>query len=1094
MENKIKNLIDEEHLLVKSFFKNYSIVESNLTSFNNFIENKIIEIAKEAAQEFTKENEFEVIFKRVYVKKPFITESDGSTKQITPFEARLRNLTYSAPVYAEVSVKYKDFIETEEIRLGKIPIMVKSKVCNLYGLSKEELIKMHEDPLDKGGYFLINGHERVLMMFEDLASNQPFIEKDKRGDSVMLRFFSQRGAYKIPTTIVENKEGIIEVSFSRFKKIPLVLLLKALGIVKEQEIAEMIGVTNDSLIVNLNEFPSIASQEEAILKLAEMASLQGTKEEIKERIKQRIDFYLLPHLGTTKNARKNKGLNLCKLTKQFYLSKELLNDGITDKDHYANKRIKLSGDLLADLFRANLNIFLREIQHSFQKTIKRKKDYSISSFAKSTLFSDRIESAIATGSWVGEKTGVTQNMKKDNFFAIISQLQKVVSSLSGEQENFAARALHPTHYGRFCPIETPEGTEIGLRKNLAMLARISTECSLSEEKIIPVLKEIGLSSENFDFDVFFNGNFIGSVKDIDDFFKKVKNKRREGKLPYDLGIRKLEKIKSIFVSTEPGRIMRPLIVVENGQPRLKEEHLELIKNNVLTWNDLIKEGVIEFIDAGEEDSALVALYKEDLTPEHDYLEIDPIAMLGTITSFVPYANHDQSARLLRGTKTQTQSCGIYFSNFNLRLDTDVSVLIYPQKPLARSFTYDCIESYPAGQNVVVAVMPYEGYNIQDAVVLNKGSVDRGLGRIIYYKPYSSVELNYAGRLKDDFCIPDKSVSKYRSEDSYKYLEEDGIIYPEAEVKEGDVLIGKVSPPKFLSDLREISMHTKKDNSTVIKQEEEGTVDMVFVTQDSEGNKLAQIRIRDTRKPEVGDKFATPHGQKGVIGLIVEEESVPFSVNGIKPDIIFNPHGIPSRMTAGYLLEVLASKVAALSGRIVDTTAFCGTELGTLEENLKKLGFRYDGKEIMYNPITGERMPVKIFVGTMYYLRLKHMVKNKLHARASGKIALLTRQPIEGRAKGGGLRLGEMEQQALVGHGASLLLKERYDSDKVIIHICEKCGALALDDQIRKKKICPICQSNKIEPVEVSYAFKLLVEELEGMNILTKFELKNKYER
>jgi DNA-directed RNA polymerase subunit B len=437
--------------------------------------------------------------------------------------------------------------------------------------------------------------------------------------------------------------------------------------------------------------------------------------------------------------------------------------------------------------------------------------------------------------------------------------------------------------------------------------------------------------------------------------------------------------------------------------------------------------------------------------------------------------------------------GIYAANFPLRIDTNVSVLTYPQKPLARSFIYDELEVYPAGQNVVVAVLPFEGYNVEDAVVLNKASVDRGFGRSTYFKPYSSVELNYAGRLKDEICVPEKDVSGYRTEESYRYLEDDGIIYPEAGVSEGDAIIGKVSPPKFLSDMREISIQSKKENSTVVKQEESGTVDGIFITQDEEGNKIVQARLRDLRRPEMGDKFATPHGQKGVVGMLAEEADIPFTVNGIKPDLIFNPHGIPSRMTAGYLLEIMASKVAAISGHVSDASAFSGQELGTLEESLERLGFRYDGKEIMYHGVTGQRLAVKIFVGNMYYLKLGRMVKNLLHARASGKIALLTRQPIEGRSRGGGLRLGEMEQQALVAHGASLLLKERYDSDKVVVHICERCGSLALDDQIRKKISCPVCQSRHVEPVEVSYAFKLLLEELQGMHISTKFKLKNKYE-
>jgi DNA-directed RNA polymerase beta subunit len=331
------------------------------------------------------------------------------------------------------------------------------------------------------------------------------------------------------------------------------------------------------------------------------------------------------------------------------------------------------------------------------------------------------------------------------------------------------------------------------------------------------------------------------------------------------------------------------------------------------------------------------------------------------------------------------------------------------------------------------------------------------------------------------------------ESLYRLLEDDGIIRPEEDINEGEVLIGKTSPPKFLSEAREISVRTKKESSITLRQEEKGIVESVFITSDDEGNKVVQVKTRDQRIPELGDKYATSHGQKGVIGMIAPEEDVPFTTSGIRPDVMFNPHGLPSRMTVGYLLELLAGKVASTRGEVVDGTSFSGESKKELEDQLKKLGFRYDGKETMYNGITGKKMKSKIFVGNLYYLKLKYMVGNKMHGRASGKVALLTRQPIEGRARGGALRLGEMEQQALVAHGASLLLKERYDSDKVVLPICSKCGSIAIEDTIRNKVICPACNSEEVEPVEVSYAFKLLVEELQGLHINTEFELKNKYE-
>jgi DNA-directed RNA polymerase beta subunit len=303
----------------------------------------------------------------------------------------------------------------------------------------------------------------------------------------------------------------------------------------------------------------------------------------------------------------------------------------------------------------------------------------------------------------------------------------------------------------------------------------------------------------------------------------------------------------------------------------------------------------------------------------------------------------------------------------------------------------------------------------------------------------------------------------------------------------------MSPPKFLSEAREISIKSKKESSVTMRQEEKGTVDAVFITEDSEGNKIVQVRTRDQRIPEVGDKFATSHGQKGVVGAIIPQEDIPFTSRGVRPDVIFNPHGLPSRMTVGYLLELLAGKVASLRGKIVDATCFSGESKDTLENQLLKLGFRYDGKETMYNGITGKKMQIKVFIGNLYYQKLKYMVGNKIHGRASGKVALLTRQPVEGRARGGALRLGEMEQEALVAHGASLLLKERYDSDKVVLPICTKCGSIAIDDNLSNKLVCPICGSEEIEAVEMSYAFKLLVEELQGLHVKTTFELKNKYE-
>lgn len=1079
----------QKNLLVKKYLEQHSLVESNLMSFNDFINKRMQQIVNEINETINKE-EVEIKLGRLRIERPNLVESDGSSSIVTPTIARLRNLTYSAPVFVELTVKYGGQTDSSEVEVGRIPVMVRSSACNTNGMSRDQLREIYMDPMDHGGYFIINGNERVMVMNEDLAANQPFIEEGRLG--LTLRIFSQRGSYRIPTTISETNEGLLEVTFSRLKNIPAIVLLKAIGMTKESDIAKNIGFENDCLIVNLYEFASIQNGEDAMMYIAEKSGIQGTKKEILDRVKQRIDSFFLPHIGLEKVARNEKALTLCRLIRLYLSSKE--NEEIrTDKDHYANKRIKLSGDLMADLFRVNLGILIRDIQYSLQKVAKRKKFYSIKTIAKSTLFSQRIESAIATGSWIGERSGVTQNMDKTNYLAMLSQLQRVSSMLPGEQENFMARTLHPTHYGRFCPTETPEGTEIGLRKNLAILAKISTAVEFNESESMKKFNEAGLNKEKGK-DVFFNGRFIGFVDSPEDFTAKIRKMRRARQFPKELSVRYDSLLAQITMSTEVGRVMRPLIVVEEGSSKLKDEDFVLLENNKKNWSDLVNEGTIEYIDAAEEENALVALTPADLNQEHTHLEVDLIDIFGIITGLVPFANHDQSSRLNKGSKTLKQSLGIYAGNYLVRLDTDVSILHYPQKPIVRSFVYDTLEVYPAGQNIVVAIMPFEGYNMEDAVVLNKASVDRGMGRSTYFRPYSVTELQYAGGLADEVVVPEKDVAGYRTEAAYRFLEDDGVAYPEADMKEGEVVIGKVTPPKFLSEAKDINIQAKKEASSAIRQEEKGIVDAVFITVDNEGNKIAQVRTRDSRLPEPGDKFSAPHGQKGVVGLVADAADIPFTAKGVRPDLMFNPHGIPSRMSVGYLIELLAGKTGAITGRVVDGTPFSGQSVAELEQQLKDLGFSADGKETMYSGITGKKMEAKIYVGNMYYLKLKYMVKNKMHARASGKVTLLTRQPIEGRARGGALRLGEMEQQALAGHGASLLLKERYDSDKTVSYICKECGNMTYEDTIRNKVVCNICGSAEAEPIEISYAFKLLVDELLGLGVQTTFELKNKFEQ
>lgn len=598
-------------------------------------------------------------------------------------------------------------------------------------------------------------------------------------------------------------------------------------------------------------------------------------------------------------------------------------------------------------------------------------------------------------------------------------------------------------------------------------------------------------------EVYLNGKYVGDVDNASEFRDQVVGERRKGNLTTGLNVKYSPELDEIEILCNKGRARRPLIVVQDGKTLLTDVHLKQLQKGEISWDDLVNQGVIEYLDSMEEESTLTAFFEDELTSEHTHLEISPLAMVGLCTSLVPFGNYNQSTRLNAGSKNQKQAIGFYASNFSVRIDMDVNLLHYPQRPLVQTIMHTIAEydRHPAGENMIVAIMCHDGYNMEDAIVLSKSSVDFGLGRSTYYRPAIAEELRYSGGLVDKVTIPDKDVKGYRSEKDYRYLEEDGIISPEATVDEGDVIIGKISPPRFLSSMDEYNLasNTRRESSIAVRHGEGGKIDFVLLTESEEGNRLIQVRLRDQRIPEMGDKFTSRHGQKGIVGVIVNNSDMPFTASGISPDLLFSPHGIPSRMTISHLLELIGGKVAALSGRYIDGTTFQAEKETDLRHELLSNGFIENGTETMYNGITGEKFAAKIYIGNMYYLKLKHMVANKIHSRARGPIQLLTRQPTEGRAKEGGLRLGEMEKDTFVAHGASMLLKERFDSDRSIVPVCEECGLIAIHDAFKNKHYCPTCGENvEISNIEISYAFKLMMDEFKTLGIYPKLVLKNKY--
>ncbi|MCD6434410.1 MAG: DNA-directed RNA polymerase subunit B [Candidatus Diapherotrites archaeon] len=597
--------------------------------------------------------------------------------------------------------------------------------------------------------------------------------------------------------------------------------------------------------------------------------------------------------------------------------------------------------------------------------------------------------------------------------------------------------------------------------------------------------------------VYINGRLIGFHEQPLKLVKELINLRRQNKIDPTINIAYKEDTNEVYINTDAGRVQRPLIVVENGKSKLTPEILEKVEKGELSFSDLVKKGIIEFLDAEEEENALIAMSEDELTPKHTHLEIHPASILSAITSMVPYLQHNLAGKALHGAKIFKQAQGLACSNFALRDDTEGYLLYYPQKNLVKTKTMDLIrlDERPQIQNFVVAILPYYGFNVLDALVLNKGAIERGLARSAYFRTYEAVELKYPGGQRDKFEIPDEETIGYLGEEAYKNLSEDGLVNVESYVQGKDVIIGRTSPPRFLEEISEFGVirEKRRESSVRTRKNMDGYVDKVMLTTNEDGNVVAKVKIRKEMIPEIGDKFSSRHGQKGVVAAIIPEEDMPFTRDGIKPDLILNPHSIPSRMTIGHLLEMLAGKAGSLEAKVIDATPFDSTPQEELEEMLRQCGFRSDGKEVFYDGITGERIEGQIFVGVVAYNRLFHMVAHKMQARARGPVQILTRQPTEGKEKEGGLRFGEMEGETLVGHGAAMLLHEKLveDSDKTIQLVCEKCGIIAVNDKIRKKVYCPVCNGSNVYPVEMTYSFKLLLDELKSLGILPRLKIADK---
>jgi DNA-directed RNA polymerase subunit B len=1107
--------------VIEAFFDQYGLVGQHLDSFNRFIREELQQVVDSVGKLTPKIEGYVVELGDIHVDEPSIREADGSEHKLYPNEARIRNLTYASklhldmtPVRKEGSVSTR--LETMRIYIGDLPIMLRSEKCHLHGLSDEELIKYGEDPKDPGGYFIINGSERVLVTQEDLAPNRILIEEASKSSSYthIAKVFSTSRGFRAPVTIERKRTGELRVSFPSVPgKIPLAILLKALGLEKDIDIVDVISDDDEirnELIVTIEQSQPInaptgeeeeSTRSNALDFIGKRVAVGQTKEYRLARAEKVLDRYLLPHIGTEEDSRLQKAYYLGQMVERL-LELVLVKRAPDDKDHYANKRLKLSGDLLMSLFRVALYSLTRDIKYQLERTAVRGRKPNIRTAVRADVITQRLKHALATGNWVGGKAGVSQLLDRTNYISSLSHLRRVVSPLSRSQPHFEARDLHSTHWGKICPNETPEGPNCGLVKNIAMMAYISVgteeesvESALKKAEVEPIEKLGGKRGTKW-ADVFLNGRLIGIHPAPQVLVKTIRQKRRAGEIDNQTNIAYYEDTHEVQVNCDAGRVRRPVIVVENGKSKLTDEHLRMVNETEWGFLELLRNGSVEFIDAEEEENTLIAMYPDDIGPNTTHLEIVPSTILGISAALIPFPERNQSPRNVYMAGMAKQSVGVPASNFRYRADTRSHFFHYPQVPLVKTRAMDSIgyEDRPAGQNFIVAILSFEGYNIEDALIMNKASIERGLGRSTFARVYESEERKYPGGQEDRFEIPDRSVRGYRASESYRNLGEDGIIETEVEVMGGDVLIGRTSPPRFLEEYSEfeIASPNRRETSVAVRHGEAGVVDSVILTETIDGNRLVKVKVRDLRIPELGDKYASRHGQKGVIGYIVPQQDLPFTEDGVVPDLLVNPHAIPSRMTIGQILEMIAGKAACMIGKQQDASPFCGVTEEELYEILKKHGLKHNGRETMYSGITGEKLKVDIFIGVIFYQKLHHMVADKIHARARGPVQILTRQPTEGRAREGGLRFGEMERDVLIGHGAAILLKGRLldESDKSNMLVCEECGLIGVYDRNKDQYYCPICGTNaKISSVVVSYAFKLLIQEMMSLGLATRLRLK-----
>ena len=1041
-----------------------------------------------------------------------------------------------------------------KINIGKMPIMVKSSICVLTQNKHLQPSFTGECKMDCGGYFIIKGSEKTVLGQERAAENRVYCFDGK--NTTKWNWFAEIKSipdYKcispkqIEMMIASKNNGFghgIYVTVPRIKQpIELFVLFRALGIISDKEICQYIlldieeeknGDLLKCLQASVIDANKYLTQEDAIRHITSFVAYTPFNMDRESGLLKKREFALevlnndlFPHCQTMTQ----------KIYMLGYMCKKLIQTSLgwipcDDRDSYLNKRIELTGTLLNNLFRNYFNKLVKEMQKQVVREInngswRSTEDYeniinmtNIYKIMKSTTIENGITRALSTGDFSikqanSSKVGVAQVLNRLTYVASLSHLRRINTPLEKSGELIAPRKLHNTTFGFLCPAETPEGQSIGIVKNISYMGHITipTNSSSLYEYVKPYVQPVDntLPSELYNkVKVFINGCWVGVSETPIELYTEMKNKKYKGIINIYTSIIFDYKLMEIRICNDGGRLTRPVLRVRDNKALLDHRIIDKLKNKEITWNDLltsckIEESIVEYIDPEEQNYSLIAMkaknaYLQDGNQKISYshCEIHPSTIFGVLASCIPFPEHNQAPRNTYQCAMAKQAIGVYATNYDHRMDKTAYVLSYPTRPLVetRVMNFIHLNQIPSGCQIHVAIMTHTGYNQEDSVLVNKGSIDRGLFMATIYHTEKDEDKNI---IRDEIirCKPDKTKTKGIKFGNYDKLNNQGFIPENSLVENRDVIIAKIIPIKEnRNDPTKVIKY--EDQSKTFRTTEETYIDKNYTGRNGDGYNFAKVRVRILRKPNYGDKFSSRHGQKGTCGNIIPECDMPFTKDGLRPDIIINPHAIPSRMTIAQLKETLLGKVLLELGMFGDGTSFGDLDVKTIIQELQKLGYESYGNEVMYNGLTGEQLETSIFIGPVFYQRLKHMVSDKQHSRAIGPMVNLTRQPAEGRSRDGGFRIGEMERDVMIAHGMSKFCKERlYDvSDKYSVHVCKKCGMIAsYNDGNKNSKYanadfsihhCNTCNNmTDFAKVNIPYAYKLLSQELQTINIVPR---------